>query len=179
MSRINTTSCCGLRELEGIMEHEDPKDCLMAIGARLIEIETAFVVFTCPENEDYGQELKQYINANDLGNVIQSTSRFNPNSDNDLIMWVWEIEMSEFEDWFLGQTELANRPATPTTGFEVGQLVRHDTYGVGTVRTIRTDRDTSIGVEFVVTPNGAHSLNDAIEDENGKWCSVGRLSPQA
>jgi hypothetical protein len=51
----------------------------------------AFIIFSQVEPSDYGTQFAEYIRKNKLGRVSKSRKKLNPNSDNFVTMFVWEI----------------------------------------------------------------------------------------
>jgi len=188
MTLINTTSCCGLRELDGIMGDDAPHVTMASIASQLVEIGGAFVIFSCPVTHDHGQRLALFIRDNNLGHVIPSSIRRNPNSGNDLQVWLWEVEIDHLDGWInaynareqerrveeerLEAQRLADEVRDQNGGFVVGQTVSHLTFGRGAVRSIRQNANATIGVSFELVTNG-HNLNGVLADTDmtGKWCS--------
>lgn len=100
MVTLRATSCCGLGELQGITTQKDPKDALMDIGGRQFSSKRSFILFSCPTTQKHGKNLQEFIEREDLGKVTVSTSKKNPNSGNNLKIYLWEVDRRKFNKWF-------------------------------------------------------------------------------
>lgn len=62
----------------------------------------SFYIFTQANNtedddySDYGEELAEFIHKHKLGEVATSATRRNPNSDNDVTVYVWAVDREAF-----------------------------------------------------------------------------------
>lgn len=96
---IHTTQCCGIRELDGIAGL-NPRDILYTMGRAFREGRNRTVsphyVFSDNsiglEVNHYGDALKQFIEDNNFGTVIETVSARNPNSGNILKAFIWTAD---------------------------------------------------------------------------------------
>lgn len=97
MAEINKTSCCGFKEIDGL-EGQSALQSLKEIAKDFFtdEEDAAFLFFTGVTNERYGQRFKALINKHKLGKVIETVSKKNPNSGNNIKAWIWDINKPNF-----------------------------------------------------------------------------------
>ncbi len=100
MATINSTSCCGLREIEGM--HKEPKEILLDVGRHRYEYwnSCALYFFTDTASGKYGKMLAKYIEENGLGSITKSDNKRNPNSGRIIICWVWSVNKAKFKKWY-------------------------------------------------------------------------------
>lgn len=106
-------SCCGVKELSGISDHANP---LAVLQRYVAEVRTmynrpkggrfmftpggAHMFFTQAGNGVvYGENLAAYIEKNELGTIIRSPGRVNPNSGNNLIVFLWTLNQKNLKAW--------------------------------------------------------------------------------
>lgn len=92
--RLERTCCCGLRIASGI--YKDPKKSLRYICHKMFseDYDAAFVLFSdSPKGKGHGNNLKNFIVDNKLGNVRES---FRDN----VRIWIWEVPQRATENWF-------------------------------------------------------------------------------
>lgn len=99
---INTTSCCGLNELENI------SDCGNGYKNIITQIiqhrektteDIPFYIFTDVTRRISGRRLASFIELNKLGKIIKSHSKLNPNSENYISVWIWEVSNKGLKDY--------------------------------------------------------------------------------
>jgi hypothetical protein len=120
--KLHQMMCCGLRELHGLEweAREGPayamKEFIHAacpkrqefkwrdgkyIKQYLSRLYFSHVVFS--EAKDgagaYGEQFAAYIKKNKLGDVVASQRRVNPNSGNQVKLWVWTLNKQELVKW--------------------------------------------------------------------------------
>lgn len=61
---------------------------------------TPFVLFTDPERNLRGAALMDYIIKKDLGSVVRSETRTNPNSNNPLNIYIFAPDDKKFKAWY-------------------------------------------------------------------------------
>lgn len=106
---INETACCGLREINGLSGYDNAKDAMMDLCEMLdsgdngedLPPNFAFILFTGIVRDDSGQKFAEYIRRHGLGNVRAGTETKNPNSGNIINAWVWSVNGSKLEQWYL------------------------------------------------------------------------------
>lgn len=99
MAELRKTTCCGLREFDGITEFDDPAEILRAIWPNWSAWRGAFVLLTCPTKDTIGRRLANYIEKHELGTVMKSPVKMNPNSGNNLRVMVWGVDNNAFPRW--------------------------------------------------------------------------------
>jgi hypothetical protein len=119
--------CCGVRELAGIGEGNSSEFILRSFcnevytNALFNEHQDitegnedrgnfAHVFFTqAGVGKTYGENLASYIQRHGLGNVVATPSMLNPNSGNNLKMWVWTVNWKTTAEWAKERGEYNNR----------------------------------------------------------------------
>ncbi len=102
MSEVRNTSCCGLQEIAGITEHNDPKETISLVAQNRYEEEDAngaFYFFTDTHEAKNAKKLARYIHMNGLGRVTRSRSKRNPNTGNMLIVFMWALNGPALKKW--------------------------------------------------------------------------------
>lgn len=118
---LNTTHCCGLRDLAGIQEYyikydargdecyipsETPKSIVDFIKYQLIHaMDGAYVTFATANMglegtlglNTIGSRLATYIRKHDLGKVVTMKPVRNPNSGNILAVWLWQLNRAKIK----------------------------------------------------------------------------------
>lgn len=104
MVHIESTSCCGVKEISDIA-NTHPKKILITTGDQYFvhADKCAFFIFTDIGPQKYGRALSKYIETNNLGKVQKSITKRNPNSESRLIIYTWAIKIREFRTWYLKQ----------------------------------------------------------------------------
>ena len=100
--------CCGIREVHnlGADRYEDnPKKALIDIlQIRFEEYEnSAFILFSevrTKKSYKYGQQLKKLIEKLNLGKVLSTNSKINPNSKNTIRVYLWEVNQKAVKDYW-------------------------------------------------------------------------------
>jgi len=108
MAILYKTNCCGLKEIHNLSGYINPKKALKAVCKEFLKKGNngkrgAFLVFTQAlsyEASDYGDRLKEYIIKNNLGGVIETPLRRNPNSGNTLKTYVWTVKPRKLHSWY-------------------------------------------------------------------------------
>lgn len=100
----HTHSCCGAHELIGssdIESQEDAIDALIEIAkVRYVEHNTcAFYIFTGVTDEGTCQEFAEAIRSERLGTVTKSRDKVNPNSENEIAVWIWAVNDNRYRKW--------------------------------------------------------------------------------
>lgn len=105
---IAQTSCCGLREIENLSDYNHTKEAMQAFCKKFLNTDLyggytsdkyAFVLFTGVIEERYGQRFARFITATKLGKVTGSRARINPNSENVIKVWIWELNKQALIRW--------------------------------------------------------------------------------
>lgn len=113
MGELNRTSCCGVREYDGLTDYDSIKDCLLDVHRRFYDLDDendgwdsgAFILFTCPARYRKIAALQKYIEENKLGTCTVTPSRLNPNSDNNLIAMLYGVNHTAFKKWYAKNKE--------------------------------------------------------------------------
>ena len=94
-----TLQCCGIRELAGITGRT-PTNILQSMAAEWFEnTPRAYIIFSCQSNEPAGRQLSAYIRQKNLGTIIKTKSKINPNSGNKITAWLWAVNNKELQEW--------------------------------------------------------------------------------
>lgn len=99
---IVDTSCCGVKELDGIDAHEKTEDLLSHICYYLFEdhVGCAFLTFTDKARRTYGSRLTVYIRKHNFGQVLVTRAKTNPNSGNVIRHYTWTPNLKNLAKWF-------------------------------------------------------------------------------
>lgn len=116
---VRGTACCGVGELHMISSHKDPAEAIDTFcekhfltiqlnpGTDRLNLNRAFYTFTQAQNESfrklngpYGVVLKEFIEANDLGDVFQSNVGINPNTNNEITVFIWKPKRPSLTKWY-------------------------------------------------------------------------------
>ena len=116
MCEIYETQCCGVKEIDGIMEHKNPENIIKHTIENIFDfydspkIQCAFITFSGvigkkrksknPKNT-IGNRLLKYIKQHNLGNVKASITKRNPNSNNLIKLYMWEIKSKNMKSWYI------------------------------------------------------------------------------
>ena len=86
---LGSLTCCGVREYHGI--RCTPQKIVEEVFDELLvdDDKFAFVLFTDIRDTKRGLKLARFINQHNLGEVVSSRKKVNPNTDNPLKMWTW------------------------------------------------------------------------------------------
>lgn len=99
---INETSCCGVREYAGLMDSKT-KSIIESIALDRFQDSNdyRFVMFTenHQKNFENGLALMAYIKKNKLGIITKSYTGNNPNSFNDIRVYLWRISENGLRKW--------------------------------------------------------------------------------
>lgn len=102
MAHLQFFGCCGLIELASIGQDATPHD---SLKSAMINgpFRCAFVIFSViTPRKEVGERLKEYIEKEKLGEVVYQTApTTNPNSGNDLIVYLWHVNCPRLDDYYL------------------------------------------------------------------------------
>lgn len=101
MSVLESTQCCGIKEIANIAEDRNSKETVRQLYEEIYENDknASFFIFSDICRKKYGKNLHKYIIKNHLGEVIKSKSQINPNSSNSLTMWIWTLNRKNLKKW--------------------------------------------------------------------------------
>lgn len=125
MPNIRETHCCGLGDMDGLQYHDDmgddeynagllpsPEDCVMSawyerlafvtfaqatFRTSLLDSDEAIAFYKVANRQ--GWKLAAYIRKHKLGTIVGGRKAVNPNSGNDLRVWLWTINRPALERW--------------------------------------------------------------------------------
>lgn len=123
MSTINHTSCCGVKEIDGISSTK-PKSTIRDVILRHANgTFGAVYIFTSASEEfgkrKYGEKLKKEIEKMKLGHVYASTPTLNLNSGNMLTTFLWTVDLLGIEKYIINYFELIIKENNITVGKEL------------------------------------------------------------
>ena len=116
--RLRGVSCCGVREINGVSEHRTGPAVLRQFAAYIYgasdymrpyagSARFRFAFFTqayrpsgIRPTTGYGERLAACIRHLNVGNVIETEEAINPNSGNNLKMWVWQVDHDALKAWW-------------------------------------------------------------------------------
>jgi hypothetical protein len=133
--QLRGTSCCGLYELFELNQDRSAEQTLKQFvqksGYKYKPLWTdndeydkpfSHVIFTAahqrkakfddPEHPSYGTRFAEFIKANKLGSVTESATTENPNSGNQLRVYVWAVDWTKVKAW--DQGKLTEKPKKTT-----------------------------------------------------------------
>ena len=109
--------CCGVKELNRLSDYNTPRSALEGFGTAIYNVDRyketgyrehkgeplvqrdnfRYAVFTCAWSRSsmpktYGQGFADYIIKHNLGEVIETGVHINPNSNNNLKVWLWTVD---------------------------------------------------------------------------------------
>lgn len=89
MTVLINTSCCGIEEISGLCE--EPIDTLYKLSSYTTFMDKGYcmLLFTDAVKFKRGENFKNYIVKNKLGDVIETKRKFNPNSYNMIKAYIW------------------------------------------------------------------------------------------
>ena len=121
----NEINCCGVLEMAEIGSEDGPQEVLKALersytvqwgnnkGTLMESLKCAYFFFTEADHEacedgdecnceapDYGKDLANLIKENSLGTLYEMPWRKNPNSGNNIKMWVWAADYSALKTYW-------------------------------------------------------------------------------
>lgn len=122
------TECCGLRLLYGI-GGQLPLDVVYTTCVNIRDHreyrDGAHYAFTdnTGRDDDYGQQLKEFIEENNLGTVIETSFERNPNSGNQLKIFVWTPDREACIN-FADQHDRVPDRTLEDFGYTIGDFIR-------------------------------------------------------
>lgn len=138
--RINGLSCCGVAELSDLAYQYGSVDGTTPEAEKLWQMCVAnspadpeegfyyrcrYIMFTqasmpgengaiTPNQTGYGFDFAEFIRTNNLGEVIDSIpSGINPNSKNEVKVWMWIPDMTAVRAWLVAEVARRNYTYTP------------------------------------------------------------------
>ena len=61
----------------------------------------AFMIFTANvDGYEYGDIFAQYLRKNHLGKVHGNQIGYNPNSQHNIRVWMWQVNWDELKSWY-------------------------------------------------------------------------------
>ena len=115
MTDLRSTACCGMRELHGLNFRNwnpvtrtsdlSPADQLVRVVSRdCFDRDTnpyCMVLFTdiVSKYHQQGTLLANYIYDNELGDIIETPVKTNPNTNNSIRAWIWTINKTKLRSW--------------------------------------------------------------------------------
>lgn len=123
MNEHGKMNCCGIREIAGLSYfRRKPDEAMLALCSRLLpepirtrkqpyeyllhpnSMRFKYFIFSQAGRRDrynYGEQFKAYIEKMDFGTVIQTENgHVNPNSGNELVVYLWTINREPLIAWF-------------------------------------------------------------------------------
>mgnify|MGYP001560028738 CR=1 FL=1 len=100
MAKLKRTSCCGVRDFDGLLEYDSPKEALLEVWRQFGEVDGSFILFTCPTYEKMLTRLVAYIEEMGLGTCVVTPVKMNPNSDNKLRAMLFAPNKNKMYSWY-------------------------------------------------------------------------------
>lgn len=127
---VRRLTCCGVFEISELCFHKSPREAMTAFvqvvlgpshGILYNPSRFAYVMFTAAGKEKplvYGEKFKAYIVKEGLGTVVETGVNLNPNSNNQLKVFLWTVNHPALAAWAVKyKVEVNNGPGG--TGQEV------------------------------------------------------------
>lgn len=95
--------CCGVQEVSGLSDSDTTKSLYVIIGNLLSGgYDCGFVMFTevRGQNDNYGERLAKLIKKENLGNVINTRTKLNRNSGNQIRVYLWEFNYNKIKKYY-------------------------------------------------------------------------------
>lgn len=108
---VQDLECCGLKEFDGIINYPDPAMAILALCAKLSDSSVSYgiwgphhfepanlrlgqmpfahLIMSQAGKETYGMRLAKFIRANKLGRVTSGPPNRNPNTGNQVKVFIW------------------------------------------------------------------------------------------
>ena len=117
---VGIMKCCAVREVSGLTWVNDPDDSLALIYHKGLQggaQRCSALLFTGVSGRSYCEDLATRIMKLELGIVTKVSAGRNPNTSNQVSIWLWQFDPAAFDRW--GRTEGLERyralmMATPT-----------------------------------------------------------------
>ncbi len=99
---LHSTECCGIREADGIQGARSVEEMMLGICQSYYEEseDSAFIFFSCTTKYQKGEMLQRFIKKNNLGEVVKMGPSNNPNSGNNLKMFMWQVDQRELKKYY-------------------------------------------------------------------------------
>lgn len=124
------TGCCGIRELHGLSQYVDRRRVFDAQKAlkdftKMVYYPDhlgrwrdrwRFAIFAENRSYTYGREFMAFIKELGLGDVVESQRDVNPNSSNQLKVYLWTVNHEAVKAWMKDQKLPEVPKVSPTTG---------------------------------------------------------------
>ena len=108
--------CCGVKEISGLSDYESAAYAMQdfwnttygrkvpnLIGNNLVPapmVNFRYCIFTQARHTyDYGIDFAKFITNNKLGTIAETDFNTNPNSGNDVKVWIWTIDHNALGRW--------------------------------------------------------------------------------
>lgn len=121
---VESTKCCGILEIHNLRTESAPGAMRRLCkqywsnsrlvpdpepNGRFMPLFPNIVLFTAVVDgaNTYGQNFAKLIAENDLGTVVESEERKNPNTGYTVKGWLWSINKDKLKEWYLAQLEAA------------------------------------------------------------------------
>ena len=107
MARLEGTPCCGVNFIDEISVDSSTTVTLMDVCFKKYEgewgevEEQAFLIFTDNVSESIaGKNLAKFIEEHELGIIVKTRQRKNPNTGNSVKVWVWSPNERNLKAWY-------------------------------------------------------------------------------
>lgn len=99
---VRDTSCCGLGEINGL-QSMSPEAIVQQVQNSFRD--RAFYILTGARAHGFkcGRDFCRFIEANKLGTVRETQARRNPNSGNNLRVYIWAVNLRNLAKWRPGK----------------------------------------------------------------------------
>lgn len=125
---IRNTSCCALWEIEELRSYQGDSEQAIIHLCRLagekagstdpqpVVPHCAFILFSGNATGSYDTALKQYIEDHQLGSVTVSPVKENPNTSNNVTIYVWAMDRPALSRWLTKRSKVTASASQPIAG---------------------------------------------------------------
>lgn len=100
---LEETSCCGVREFDGVRDYANrPEEAMdMIARARIVDDERfRFVIFTDVNSCTHIKAVERYVNKNKLGTFTKTALKKNPNTANKIRVYILDLNATKLRSWY-------------------------------------------------------------------------------
>lgn len=103
-----TRGCCGNDEIYNLQR--DPTENVLKVAFQRYEEENkaAFYTFADVVGFKNGSRLAKFIVKNNLGQIVETRSKRNPNTDNRIRVWIWDVDDVALKRWWAKNKQKAS-----------------------------------------------------------------------
>lgn len=109
MANLEEVACCGIMELNGVQRISAMEALIDAANDYFSDTHRAFIFFSVISTySKKGKDLASLIKKEKLGTVIKTNKAVNKNTNNELIMYVWTVNKTNFNRFWKKHGDYSN-----------------------------------------------------------------------